>query len=52
LQTSAPAPGTPTTVHLDSGTDVVIVEGTVTGKTAGWAGRDSFTATSRQRWMP
>jgi hypothetical protein len=78
------------TVHLDSGTDVVIVEGVVEAKTvdpglisaydakytwmydvdaygpltsirprtvlawrsAGWAGRDGFTATNRWRWVP
>ncbi len=85
---AAAPPGTPTTVHLDSGTDVVILEGTLTATTtdsallatydtkytwaydvevygpltsiqpevvlawrsAGWAGRDGFTATSRWRW--
>jgi hypothetical protein len=87
-QLAAARPGTPATVHLDSGTDVVIVEGTVQAKTvdpavvaaydtkytwtydvdaygpltsirprlvlawrsAGWAGRDGFTATGRWRW--
>ena len=82
------ASGTPTTVHLDSGTDVVIVEGVIDAKaadpaiiaaydtkyawtydvgsygpltsirphvvlawrSAGWAGRDGFTATGRWRW--
>ncbi len=82
--------GTPMTVHLDSGTDVVIVEGKVEAPTvdpaliaaydtkytwtyvvatygplisirpqlllawrsAGWAGRDGFIATSRWRWTP
>jgi hypothetical protein len=81
--------GTPTTVHLESGTDVVVVEGRVDAKTvdasllsvydakytwtydvetygpltsirpevilgwrsAGWAGRDGFTATNRWRWV-
>jgi hypothetical protein len=80
--------GSPIAVHLDSGTDVVIVEGSVESKTvdpdliaaydakytwnydvstfgpltsirphvvlawrsAGWAGRDGFTATGRWRW--
>jgi hypothetical protein len=87
---AAAEPGRPMTVHLDSGTDVVIVDGHVESTTAdpgllaaydakytwsydvdtygplssirpdvvmawrsaGWAGRDGFTAANRWRWVP
>jgi hypothetical protein len=89
-QLAAAPPGTLITVHLDSGSDVVIVDGVVSGRTidpaliaaydvkytwsydvdtygpltsihpqvvlgwrsAGWAGREGFTATGRWRWVP